>query len=672
MTTSKSEPAETERGPLEDAAKDESRSPSGERAEKEPAGASSHVGEGPARVGNEHEPPDDEDELGDEDEDEDEDELDDELEDEDALEDEDEDEGGDELDDELESTERAEDPGTDENDEPEPVRQRAPKPWGHLVPPTLRFVAAVVVLDAMLNVRFPLDEPALWYLIPSTDVAIILLNFAIMGLLSGVVPPWIKGLAVGWVFLVRLLRFGDGIKGRYFAQRFNVYSDLGLVPDGVRFIHSTWPAWEMVLGGLGLLAALGGLGFVTYRALGVVESYLRERRQAFVAVALLALTYVSVSLSSHGPKYDAFYAGGFAASAMPRIEEEVSFFWNVHGQQTEYATLIGQTETMLDGLPSDLSKLGGANVYLILVESYGRTMFEWPPHVAASKATYDAFEKELTERGFTLATGILNSTTYGGQSWLAHATLDTGVPVHGQLEYEIVSAKKPQAIASFFRRAGYRTVLAQPNTTRAFSQGDFYDFDTSYLNKDFGYHGPDYAWATMPDQYVLDVIRRREVDRAKRPLFIQYVLVSSHAPWAKLPTLVDDWSKLGDGSIFNDVPMELFPIEWPHFENATEAYGKSIIYDFDLLRRYIEDYIQDGSLVIILGDHQPVAEVNGNTDEMGVPVHVLSKNAELVRPFITRGFRPGVRPNLGGFPQGLEKLLPNLLVDFSREQPAPP
>src|SRR5689334_10444631 len=44
-------------------------------------------------------------------------------------------------------------------------RRGAQKPWGHLVPPTLRFIAAIALLDATVNVRYPLEEPAFWYLI---------------------------------------------------------------------------------------------------------------------------------------------------------------------------------------------------------------------------------------------------------------------------------------------------------------------------------------------------------------------------------------------------------------------------------------------------------------------------------------------------------------------------
>jgi hypothetical protein len=573
-------------------------------------------------------------------------------------------------DDEHDDAERDDDEHDDEAPESAKAPAHAERYWGHLVKPTLVFIAALCLLNAMVNARYPLDEPALWYLIPSTDTAIILLNFAIMGLLGNSVPRWLLIAVTVWIFLVRLLRFGDGIQGRYFAQRFNVYTDLQLVPDGFRFLHSTRPIWQIVGGSILLVVALAGLAYLTYRALVVTQNYLQQRRAIVIAAGLVGVTYFVTSQTSHSRKYDPFFSGGFAASSLPRLQEEAMFFWNVRGQASAYAKLIAETQDMLKGLPSDLAKLGGANVYLILVESYGRATFEWPPLMEATSRTFDTFEQDVKAHGFHLATGLLNSTTYGGQSWLAHATLDTGIPTRGQLEFEIVLAKKPLAIGTFFRRAGYRTVLVQPNTTRAWTHGDFYDFEAKYVNKDFRYRGPAYAWATMPDQFVLDFVRRREIAPSKRPLFIQYVLVSSHAPWSKLPTVVDDWNSIGDGSIFHRTRMERFPIEWPNFDNATEAYTRSIVYDFEVLRRYVTEFIDDGSLVIILGDHQPVAEVNGETWEMGVPIHVLSKNPEFVRPFVTRGYRPGVRPNLDGYAQGLETLFPSLLVDFSTERVA--
>ncbi|HEV8551213.1 MAG TPA: sulfatase-like hydrolase/transferase, partial [Polyangiaceae bacterium] len=428
---------------------------------------------------------------------------------------------------------------------------------------------------------------------------------------------------------------------------------------------------QLFLGGLLAIAAIVGAVLLARRALAVTQRYLTDRRQVLVGFILMAGTYVVVASLPKNARYASYFAGGFASSIVPRLEEEVVFLWNVKSQEGEYATLINQTEQMLAGLPSDLVKLRGANVYLILVESYGRACFEWPPLAKITKGSFDAFERDVKAQGFSVATGVLNSSTYGGQSWLAHNTLDTGIATHSQLEYEIVYARRPTPLATYFNRAGYRSVLVQPNTTRV-AQGDFYDFRQKYYNADFRYRGPAYAWATMPDQYVLDFVRRRELEHRAQPLFIQYVLVSSHAPWSKLPTFVDDWDALGDGRIFTRTPMLRFPIEWPHFENATEAYGKSIVYDFDLLRRYITRFIDDGSLVIILGDHQPVAEVNGDSWEFGVPIHVLSKNPDLVRPFTNRGYEPGMHPNLEGYAQGLETFLPSFLVDFSTERTLEP
>jgi hypothetical protein len=286
------------------------------------------------------------------------------------------------------------------------------------------------------------------------------------------------------------------------------------------------------------------------------------------------------------------------------------------------------------------------------------------------KPAFDAFEQELTARGFSILTGFLDSSTYGGQSWLAHATLATGVRTTNELEYELVLATKPKPIARFFRDAGYRTVLVQPGTSREWPKGEFYSYDQKYFAWNFDYRGPWFAWAPMPDQYVLEFVRRKELAKpSDRPLFIWYTLVSSHAPWSDLPPVVDDWSKVGDGSIYKKLRRKRFAVEWPNFENATEAYAEALRYDFEILRRYIADVITDQSLVIVLGDHQPVWDVNGHSDFGGVPVHVLSRDPELLEPFKRMGYGAGLRKTPQGVYPGLETFLPDFLAAFSEEPP---
>jgi Sulfatase len=531
--------------------------------------------------------------------------------------------------------------------------------------PTLVFVLIWLIFDVLLNARYPGEEPAFWYLVPSTDVIVIFLLFLLGGQFNWQLPRALRGALVAWCFVVRFLRFGDGLQLRYYNQPFSLYTDLALVPELVRFAFATLRWWQFGLLAIGVVALLAGFFIGCYRALGYAERYLHGARNGLVFGALAGAAFVVTWLTGHAPQYAELYRGGFAASAVPRVRHELQFLLNVYWKQADEARIIARTEERLASTPADLAKLAGKNVHLILIESYGQTVLERPLFVDSVRATFDSFESELGARGYSIVSDVLDSPTYGGHSWLAHATLGTGIRTANQLDYQVVCAKKPKAIARFFHEAGYRTVVLQPGTTRPWPNGEFFGFDQKYYLWNFDYVGPTYAWATMPDQYVLDFARRRELSPARGPLFIEYILVSSHAPWSDLPPLIDDWSRVQNGDIYNHIEATHYPIVWPTFTNASGAYIDSIKYDFEVLKRYLSDYIKDDSLVIILGDHQPVAEVNGHSPLHGVPVHILSRDPKLLEPFIARGYTAGLRPHRTGNRPGLEQFLPDFLEDFS-------
>jgi hypothetical protein len=531
--------------------------------------------------------------------------------------------------------------------------------------PTLIFILIWLALDAVLNARYPGEEPAFWYLVPSVDLLFVFGCFVLGGQLNWRAPKIARGGLVAWLFIVRLVRFGDGFQQRYYAQSFNLYTDLKLAPELVRFAYSTLKFWQFGLGALAALALLGAFCVGSYHALGYAERYLHETRHCYVFGGLTALAFAVSLRIGHAPRDRALYRSGFAASVVPRLQHELAFLFDVSGAQAEEVKSIARTEQRLASMPTDLTQLAGKNVHLILVESYGQTVLERPLFVDAMRATFDSFEQELGARGYGIVSNVLDSPTYGGHSWLAHATLDTGIRTASQLDYEVVCANTPKAIAKFFREAGYRTVVAQPGTTRPWPKGEFFGFEQKYYLWNFDYVGPSYAWATMPDQYLLDFVRRRELGAATRPLFIEYILVSSHAPWSDLPPLVDDWSLVQNGDLYSRLETKHYPIVWPSFVNASEAYIDSIKYDFDVLKRYLADYVKDDSLVIIVGDHQPVAEVNGHSPSHGVPIHILSRSPALLQPFLARGYTPGMRPHRAGMRLGLESFLPSFLADFS-------
>jgi hypothetical protein len=282
---------------------------------------------------------------------------------------------------------------------------------------------------------------------------------------------------------------------------------------------------------------------------------------------------------------------------------------------------------------------------------------------------YQDIDAQLARQGFHVASGLLDSPTYGGRSQLAHQAIATGIRAENRISDAVVQELRPKTMAGFFHDAGYRTVLVMPGTTHRNLFRWVYDFDRLYASWDFDYRGPVYGFSSMPDQFVIDAIARRELGAASRPLLITYALLSSHAPWNAQPPLLADWSQLGDGSVFAHVPPVRFPINWSNLDRGAEAYVHSIAYSLQVIADYLTRFDLGQSLIIVMGDHQPVADITRGSASHSVPVHIISRQAALVGAFRARGYQPGMRPSPDSAPPGMEAFLPDLLVDLSRQEP---
>ena len=182
-----------------------------------------------------------------------------------------------------------------------------------------------------------------------------------------------------------------------------------------------------------------------------------------------------------------------------------------------------------------------------------------------------------------------------------------------------------------------------------------------------GYTGPKYAWAPMPDQYVLDFARRRLAKRAG-PRFVEYALVISHMPFSPRPRYVDDWESLGDGHLYRSQEPVDYEVSLPDLSKASHAYLGCIGYDLRVVTEYITKYGERDGLYIVLGDHQPLADVAGADATYDVPVHVISQEADLLAPFEARGYVPGWAPAPSTPATPMEGLLAAFLQDFGPEK----
>ena len=164
-----------------------------------------------------------------------------------------------------------------------------------------------------------------------------------------------------------------------------------------------------------------------------------------------------------------------------------------------------------------LTALRGKDVVIAFVESYGRDAVEDPEFAPQVGAVLDAGDRRLRAAGFASRSAFLTSPTAGGSSWLAHATLLSGLWIDNQQRYNDLASSHRLTLTSAFRRANWRTVGVMPGNDSAWPESGSLGYDQIYDAKEMGYKGPRFSWATMPDQYTLARFERTEHTPSKPP-----------------------------------------------------------------------------------------------------------------------------------------------------------
>jgi len=520
-----------------------------------------------------------------------------------------------------------------------------------------------VALSVLENVRYPALEPDFWYFRPSVDATVLFVALAACGVWRWHVPRLALGVVAFLFAFVRLFRVTDGITERMQHRGTNIFIDAQLFPGLVRLAYTTVPTEKLVLmTGAGLIV-LGLVGWVAYRILRLSARLLRDQRRVLAFGACVVL-FALVGSAVGSPRTRDWRNGAFAASVVPRLGDDFTSYWDARSFPEQVQRQVAAQAHLQLGTKL-FSELRGANVLLIFVESYGETVLSYEQYRQPTLRAYEQWESSLAPLGFHIASHVLDSPTVGGYSWLAHITLATGIKVTDQVRYKRLYHMRPKTIVHYFKEAGYQTLLVQPATM--VNPGDIiYPFSQHRYSWEFGYRGRNFSWAPMPDQFVMDWIRRNEIDKTDAPLFVEYNLVSGHMPWNHQAPVIDDWEQVGDGSLYRDVKGIRFNTDWSDLTHAHQAYLTAMLYDLEVLRQYIAKFVRDDTLLIILGDHQPVGEVTGYTESRGAPIHIVSRNPRFTEKFVARGYNRGMRPeNRPPYP-GMELFMSQFIEDFSR------
>ncbi|MGW1373090.1 sulfatase [Streptomyces sp. NPDC002446] len=463
----------------------------------------------------------------------------------------------------------------------------------------------------------------------------------------------LAGAGLGLLTVLNLLDIGFN---ETLGRGFNPVFDWVLFDDGASFLQDSIgraKATGVTIGALALVLAL--LVLVT---LAVVRlSNLMARHSATASCTTLVLGTVWVACTALGVQVAGVpVAAESAAGLVQNRAEQVRASLADEQAFAKEAAADAYRDTPGDRL---LTGLRGKDVIFTFIESYGRSAIEDPLTAPGVDAALADGTKRLRAAGYSARSGWLTSATYGGSSWLGHSTFMSGLWIDNQQRYRTLTAGDRLTLTGAFQRTGgWRTVGIMPGLTKGWPEASFYGLDHVYGSRDLGYKGPKFSWSTMPDQYALSAFERLEhgknhtgeragqrAGQHSKPLMSFVVLTSSHNPWAPLPKTIG-WDEIGDGSVYHAVEKAgRNPVDvWKHTGQVRTEYGKSIQYSLHSLVSYLQKYGTKNTVLVFLGDHQPVAKVSGDHASRDVPVTLVAHDPAVLKRISGWHWTPGLKP----------------------------
>nr|WP_229820965.1 CDP-alcohol phosphatidyltransferase [Streptomyces ruber] len=457
-------------------------------------------------------------------------------------------------------------------------------------------------------------------------------------------PPVAVAMGVGLALLVVLKLLDIGFN-QFLGREFDLVLDWGLLDDALSYLEDTAGRTGALGAAAGavvlVLLLLVGLTLAVLRLAALMVRSKERATRAVITAGTVWITCAALGLQLLGSTpvasrntFGLVEARGKRVAAA--LRDEAAFAKEV------------RKDAFADVPPGELlTGLRGKDVIFAFVESYGRGAIDDGAIAPGVRASLDEDTETLRAAGYAAKSGWLTSATYGGGSWLGHSTFLTGLWIDNQSRYRTVTSGDRLSIVGAFARTGaWRTVGVMPGVQKNWPEGRFYGFDRVYDSRDLGYRGPKFSWSTMPDQYALSAFERLEHGRKQdKPLMSQLILTSSHQPWAPVPKLIG-WDEVGDGSVYDGIekagkkPADVF------YDDAAvkREYGRSVQYSVRSLVSYVERYGSDDTVLVLLGDHQPLARVSGNGASHDVPVSVVAHDPEVLDRIADWDWADGLTP----------------------------
>ena len=465
----------------------------------------------------------------------------------------------------------------------------------------------------------------------------------------------LQGAAGVWVVLIAG-RYVDVTTRALYGRDVNPYWDLRHVPSVGAMFATVADPWQTALFTLVAIAApvavylaarwcLGRVGEVAVTQVG--------RRMLAAGAGLVVALFVAEQVGWR--PVDRVRLADPVASAFAREAYELAYEMSGAG-----IAALGPSPV----LRSDLSRVAGADVMVVFMESYGAVSWERPAFLEALAEDRARFAADIRETGRDVVSARVESTTFAGESWLAHISLLSGTEVRDDRTNARLMAQERDTLVTVFQRGGYRALAIVPGLLVAWPEGAFYGFDEIYDYERLAYRGPPFGWWSINDQYALARVDRLEIEpRDREPRFVFFSTISTHAPFTPAPPYQPDWERVISEQPYEEEELHAAWSEQPDWLNLGPSYVQALRYAYATAGGYLRLRADRDLVMILVGDHQPPALVSGEGASWDVPVHVIAGRPALLDRLRSQGFHNGLEPGIRTIAR-MHGLLPLLLDAF--------
>jgi len=447
---------------------------------------------------------------------------------------------------------------------------------------------------------------------------------------------WSLGLLYSFYLLLLIYQIYFSVIEKIFKSEPVFYSDRSMMKTG-------WDIFFKEFSFLKLLALLG-LGIFLVGIFFLLQNLLLQSQK----IQFSQLTWVIIMLVLVLSAYSIYRSKNRIYSALMFQSPIRSLSKNMYLSYTTYLNIKDLTIEKLASYNhySTIKLKQKPNIIFLVIESYGRIMYDNEQLYKDYKSYMTRLEKQLQEADFYSTSHLSLSPIVAGGSWVSYCNLMFGFNFVNQGTYmAMLNNEEIHQYESLFQwlqnkgyqnyrlngMAGYENMeIPWEKYSRLYAVNEWIRY------KDLAYKGPLYGFGpSPPDQYSINYAYNYIKNKKESPFSLFYITQNSHTPFLSPEGVVDDWKDLVDETHTANINSVFFQ------QPKLKDYQQSIRYQMETVVDFVVKNCDEDDIIIVVGDHQP-PELPKEKTGLHTPIHLIAKDKSFIKNFESYGFNEGL------------------------------